>query len=61
MNALVIAATGTIGSAVVRELASRGIDLLAASREPSARSHPAGVTGVRFDYADEASVRYGSL
>lgn len=56
MNLLVLGATGTVGSALVAELARRGLAPRAATRDPAAHAFPAGVTPVAFDYADPALV-----
>lgn len=57
MSPLVLGATGTVGSALVAALGQRGLAARAATRDPAAASFPAGITPVRFDYADRASVR----
>ncbi len=53
---LVIGATGTIGRALVAELAAAGQAVRAASRDPEAHTFPEGVEAVRFDYSDAATV-----
>jgi uncharacterized protein YbjT (DUF2867 family) len=57
MKKLVIGATGTVGSALVAELARRQTPTAAATRDPSRHALPAGVTPVAFDYADDAKVQ----
>lgn len=57
MKKLVIGSTGTVGSALVAELARRNVPTVAATRDPSRATFPAGVEKVAFDYADDASVR----
>ena len=57
MKTLVIGSTGTVGSALIAELARRRLPAVAATRDPSRRPVPAGVESVAFDYADDASVQ----
>ena len=49
---LVIGSSGNVGRALVEELARRGEQVRAATRNPSKMDAPAGVEPVRFDYAD---------
>lgn len=51
---LVLGATGHVGSAVVRELTSRGVSVRAATRDPAEYDGPDGARAVRFDL-DNAS------
>jgi uncharacterized protein YbjT (DUF2867 family) len=53
---VVIGATGTIGSEVVRRLAARGEKVRALTREPAQAEVPAGVEPVRGHHRDRASV-----
>ncbi|GAB2650644.1 NAD(P)H-binding protein [Nocardia goodfellowii] len=53
---LVTGATGTIGSAVVRQLAEREVKVRAVTRDPARLQAPAGVEVVRGDYTDGASM-----
>lgn len=46
----VTGATGTVGSAVVRQLATAGVPVIAAVREPSSRQGREHVTARRFEY-----------
>jgi uncharacterized protein YbjT (DUF2867 family) len=46
---LVIGASGTVGSGVVRELVRRGADVVGASRDPAAAARMPDVRFVRFD------------
>lgn len=57
MNTLVIGGTGTVGSAVVRELVARGAGVRVLTRNPAAARLPAGVEAVRGDLLDPATVR----
>ncbi len=54
---LVTGATGTVGSAVVRALAAKGADFVAASRDAGklAAKFGPGVAAVAFDFADPAT------
>ncbi|MFJ5772907.1 NAD(P)H-binding protein [Streptomyces sp. NPDC093094] len=54
---LVTGATGTIGSELVRQLATRGEKVRALTRDPAGADVPAGVEVVRGDYHDQESVR----
>lgn len=51
-KALVLGATGTVGSRVVDELAGRGVAVRAATRDPSKAPVRHGVENVRFDLED---------
>ncbi|WDO10826.1 NAD(P)H-binding protein [Streptomyces murinus] len=53
---LVTGATGTIGGAVVRQLAARGEKTRALTRDPARADLPSGVEVVRGDYADPGSL-----
>ncbi len=57
MRKLVIGSTGTVGTALVAELSRRQIPTVAATRDPSRTTSPAGVEAVAFEYADDASVQ----
>ncbi|MDQ6647804.1 MAG: NmrA/HSCARG family protein, partial [Pseudomonadota bacterium] len=57
MNVLVTGSTGTIGSLVVSGLAAQGASVHALTREPAKASFPAGVTAVKGDMTDVASMR----
>lgn len=59
MRALVTGATGKVGNAVARALAARGDEVVALVRDPAraAGTLPQGVTAVRGDVTDAASVR----
>lgn len=52
---LVLTATGTTGSATVRALADRGVNVRAATRDPARADFPAGVTAVAWSYDDPAT------
>lgn len=57
MSMIVITgATGTIGSEVVRQLADRGAQVRAVTRDPARANVPAGVEVVRGDYTDPDSM-----
>ncbi|UGT42531.1 NAD(P)H-binding protein [Nocardia yamanashiensis] len=53
---VITGATGTIGSAVVRILAARGVPVRAVTRNPETTAFPAEVEVVRGDYTDTASM-----
>ena len=53
---VITGATGTVGSEVVRQLAGRGVNVRAVSRDPERAQVPEGVEVVRGDYADTASM-----
>ncbi|MFB7716914.1 NAD(P)H-binding protein [Nocardia sp. NPDC056100] len=53
---VITGATGTIGSAVVRQLAAREVKVRAVTRDPEAAQLPEGVEVVRGDYADTDSM-----
>ena len=57
MRELVIGSTGTVGSALIAELVRRDIRAVAATRNPSRHTFPAGVEKAAFDHADDASVQ----
>ena len=57
MNILVTGSTGTIGSLVVSGLAAQGANVHALTRQPDKASFPAGVTAVKGDMTDIASMR----
>lgn len=57
MTILVTGSSGTVGSEVVRQLAARGADVRALSRTPEKANLPAGVTPVKGDMLDPASLR----
>jgi uncharacterized protein YbjT (DUF2867 family) len=58
MKVLVLGGTGTVGSNVARELASRGADVRVLTRDPAkAKGLPGGVQAVRGDLLDPATVR----
>jgi uncharacterized protein YbjT (DUF2867 family) len=57
MNILVTGSTGTIGSLVVRGLAAQGANVHALTRDPDKATFPAGVTAVKGDMTDIASMR----
>lgn len=57
MSILVTGSSGTVGSEVVRQLAARGADVRALSRSPERADLPAGVTPVKGDMLDPASLR----
>lgn len=57
MNILVTGSTGTIGSLIVRGLAAQGANVHALTRQPDKASFPAGVTAVKGDMTDIASMR----
>ncbi len=55
MKVTLFGASGMIGSRVLQELVSRGHTVTAAARNPE-KIHAAGVTAVKADVTDEASV-----
>jgi uncharacterized protein YbjT (DUF2867 family) len=56
MKKLVVGATGTVGSALIAELARREVPVIAATRDPSRQTFPSGIEAVAFDYADPVSM-----
>jgi uncharacterized protein YbjT (DUF2867 family) len=58
MNVLVTGGTGLVGSHVVRELASRGVEVSVLTRDPAkAKQLPQGVKAVEGNLLEPASVR----
>ncbi|MBA2933506.1 NmrA family NAD(P)-binding protein [Sphingomonas sp. CGMCC 1.13654] len=57
MTILVTGSTGTVGTDVVRYLATQDCDVRAMSRAPEKAEFPSGVTPVKGDLGDPASVR----
>jgi uncharacterized protein YbjT (DUF2867 family) len=57
MTILVTGSTGTIGSQVLAHLRGRNVDIRALTRSPETAALPSGVTPVRGDLADPASLR----
>jgi uncharacterized protein YbjT (DUF2867 family) len=57
MTILITGSTGTIGTQVLAHLTGSGEDIRAFTRTPSTANLPAGVTPVRGDLADIASLR----
>jgi uncharacterized protein YbjT (DUF2867 family) len=57
MNVMVTGGTGTIGSAVVKELAGRGAGVSVLTRDPAKLQDVKGVTPVRGNLLEPASVR----
>jgi len=57
MTILIAGATGTIGSALVRELAQQHVSVNALTRDPSKATFPSGVTAVAGDMLDVESMR----
>jgi uncharacterized protein YbjT (DUF2867 family) len=57
MTILVTGATGTVGRSVVEQLVKRGADVRALVRDPAKASFQAGVTAVKGDLLDVASMR----
>ena len=57
MTVLVTGSTGTVGSEVVRQLASSGVEVRALTRSPEKADLPDGVTAVKGDLTDTAAVR----
>lgn len=55
MTVLVLAATGTTGSATVSALVRRGADVRAATRSPDEADFAPGVQAVRFDLMDRST------
>ncbi|WP_327111400.1 NAD(P)H-binding protein [Nocardia sp. NBC_01730] len=53
---VITGATGTIGSEIIRQLADRGEQVRAVTRDPGRAEVPAGVEVVRGDYTDIASI-----
>jgi uncharacterized protein YbjT (DUF2867 family) len=58
MSILVTGGTGTVGSAVVRELVRRGEAVKVLSRDPAKVKDAKGVTAVKGDLLDPSSVRH---
>ena len=54
-SVLVLGGTGTVGSSLVADLAGKGVDVAAATRDPSKFRKLAGVRAVRFDYTDAST------
>lgn len=57
MSTLVIGGTGTVGSAVVRELVARGVPVRVLTRHPERARLPDGAEAVAGDLLDPATVR----
>jgi uncharacterized protein YbjT (DUF2867 family) len=57
MTILVIGSTGTIGSEVVAQLASKGVEVHALARAPEKAKFPDGVTPVKGDLTDMDAMR----
>src|SRR4051812_28576626 len=57
MSIMVTGGTGTVGSAVVQELQRRGEAVKVLTRDPAKLKESAGVTAVKGDLLDPASVR----
>jgi uncharacterized protein YbjT (DUF2867 family) len=57
MKTLVTGGTGTVGSAVVRELLARNVDVSVLTRSPGKTSLPEGATAVKGDLTDPGTVR----
>lgn len=57
MTILVTGATGNIGSQVIDHLVKRGADVRALVRDPAKANFPAGVSVVKGDFLDVASLR----
>lgn len=57
MTILITGATGTIGSALVRELTKQHVSVRALTRDPSKGTFPSGVTAVAGDMLDVESMR----
>jgi uncharacterized protein YbjT (DUF2867 family) len=57
MTILVTGSTGTIGSALVRQLAKQHMSVNALTRDPSKANFPSGVTAVAGDMLDVESMR----
>lgn len=57
MNVLVTGGTGTVGSAVVKELGGRGVTVSVLTRDPAKLKDAKGITPVQGDLLDPASVR----
>ncbi len=55
MTILVTGSTGTVGSEVIRQLATRGAELRALTRSPEKTDFPHGVEAVKGDMLDTAS------
>ena len=57
MSILVTGGTGTVGSAVVKELVARGAGVKVLTRDPAKLKHLQGVTAVQGNLLEPASVR----
>jgi uncharacterized protein YbjT (DUF2867 family) len=57
MNILVTGGTGTVGSAVVKELVARGADVRVLTRDPAKLKETKGVTAVQGNLLEPATVR----
>lgn len=57
MTILITGSTGTIGSALVRQLAQQHVSVNALTRDPSKTNFPSGVTAVAGDMLDVESMR----
>jgi uncharacterized protein YbjT (DUF2867 family) len=57
MSVLVIGGTGTVGSAVVKELVGRGVNVSVLTRDPAKLKDVTGVTPVQGNVLDPATVR----
>src|SRR6267142_6475177 len=57
MSVLVIGGTGTVGSAVVKELVGRSVTVSVLTRDPAKLKDVAGVTPVQGNVLDPATVR----
>src|SRR5215213_9183897 len=57
MKVLVTGGTGTVGSAVVGQLAGAGVDVSVLTRDPAKLAAASGVTPVKGDLQDPAAVR----
>ena len=57
MTILITGATGTIGSALVRQLAKQQVSVNALTRDPGKANFPSGVTAVAGDMLDVESMR----
>jgi len=57
MTVLVTGGTGTVGSAVVNELAGKGVDIKVLTRDPSKLREAKGVTAVQGNFLEPATAR----